>query len=204
MLEAYWPLLLFPAAMMVLRFVTRRYAFSALVTLACLLIALFTRTPMSGVIALGYAFSIAGDYLLAHQKEKPMRFIAGVGGFFLAHACFLIYALHAAHLGILSAAAAVVLVSGYAIFLWRGIYPHAKGVPMRAALAMYMLISAAVLSVSLGTELALFKLGIFMIVFSDTLIGLHTFMGIRRVQKWILPTYYLCHILIAATLISRM
>ncbi len=157
---------------------------------------------MSGVIALGYAFSIAGDYLLAHQKENPMRFIAGVGGFFLAHACFLIYALHAACPGILSAA--VMLVIGYSVFLWKGIYPHAKGVPLRAALAMYMLISAAVLSVSLGTELTLFKLGIFMIVFSDTLIGLHTFMGIQSVQKWILPTYYLCHILIAATLISRM
>ncbi len=204
MLEAYWPLLLIPAAMMVLRFVTRKYVFSALVTLACLGIALFTRVPMNGVIALGFAFSIAGDYLLAHQKDNPMRFVAGVGGFFLAHVCFLIYAAHAARPGVLSAVVAAALVIGYSVFLWKGIYPHAKGTPMRAALAMYMLISAAVLSVSLGTELTLFKAGIFMIVFSDTLIGLHAFMGIQRVQKWVLPTYYLCHILIAATLISLM
>ena len=119
-----------------------------------------------------------------------MRFVAGVGGFFLAHVCFLIYAAHAARPGVLSAVVAAALVIGYSVFLWKGIYPHAKGAPLRVALAMYMLISAAVLSVSLGTTLTLFKL--------------HTFMGIQRVQKWILPTYYLCHILIAATLISLM
>ena len=37
MLEAYWSLLLIPAAMMVLRFVTRKYVFSALVTLLLVL-----------------------------------------------------------------------------------------------------------------------------------------------------------------------
>lgn len=202
--EAVWLLLLIPAAIMVLRFVTQKYVFSALVTLACLGIALFTGAPMSGVIALGFAFSIVGDYLLAHQNGNPVRFVAGVGGFFLAHVGFLIYAAYEASLGILSVAAAIVLVLGYSVFLWKGIYPHAKGMPLRVALAMYMLISAAVLSVSLGSALTLFKVGIFMIVFSDTLIGLHTFMGIQRVQKWILPTYYLCHILIAATLIGQM
>ena len=112
MLEAYWSLLLIPAAMMVLRFATRKYVFSALVTLDCLLLALFTRTPMSGVIALGFAFSIVGDYLLAHQKGNPMRFVAGVGGFFLAHVCFLIYAAHAARPGVLSAVVAAALVIG--------------------------------------------------------------------------------------------
>ena len=70
---------------------------------------------MSGVIALGFAFSIVGDYLLAHQKGNPMRFVAGVGGFFLAHVCFLIYAAHAARPGVLSAVVAAALVIGYSV-----------------------------------------------------------------------------------------
>lgn len=47
----------------------------------------------------------------------------------------------------------------------------------------------------------LFTAGIFMILFSDCIIALSRFGGVKGIGKWIMPTYFACHILIAAACI---
>lgn len=199
----YWALTLaaIPVLFAVLRKTSGKYVFSALVTLSCLAIVSAVRGAGWGWLACGFVFSVAGDYLLAHQQNRPNRFIEGVGGFFLAHACFLAYALKFSQINWISYAAFAVLSAGYAVYLVKDIFPASKGAPLKVALSVYVAISVCVFSVALSMRIpvfwhVLFVLGIASIMFSDTLISLSRFLGRKRLKKWILPTYYLCHILL--------
>lgn len=198
-----WALLfaLIPAFFAVMRKISRKYVYSALVTLSCLAIAACFRARGWAWLAGGFAFSVLGDYLLAHQRNRPFRFIGGVGGFFLAHACFLGYALRFFQLKWVSVASFALLGAAYAVYLAKRVLPAIDDRPLAAAVCLYAAISVCVFSAALSMCVApvprfLFVGGIASIIFSDTLISADRFLGDRRLKSWILPTYYLCHILL--------
>ena len=201
--------LLLPIAMAALRLKTKKYIFSALVTLTCAAIIPFG----SGFMLLGLLLSVIGDYLLAHQKGHPNRFLFGVAFFALAHLAFILHAgtsvLWYRHFSFRPPALffALALAALYAVYLTRRILPG-QPAAMKIALSGYALVSLAGLYFALSMqtpgalEYWLYVAGIAAIVFSDTMIAEAEFAGRREAHKLILPTYYLCHILLAASLIA--
>jgi len=188
------------------RYRFKGYFLSPVITLSCLLIALLSAREGKELICLAYGFSVIGDFFLAHQKISPFSYLFGVGGFFTAHAFFLSYAFLTARFSYWSVICAVILIVPYGRFLINGLYPNIRELSMRIAVTMYMLISIAVFSAAVSMDAAvfeklLFTAGIAMILFSDTLIALSDFMGRRKLGSIILPAYYACHILIAASMI---
>jgi uncharacterized membrane protein YhhN len=202
--------LLVPALFAVLHTKTGKYPLSASVTLSCLVISLLVRSSL--LIPAAYALSVVGDYFMAHSggKNGDRMLLCGIVGFFLAHACFLIYALRTAAVTsvwplwtILSALLAV----GYAVFLVKTLYPAIDERFLRIAATAYTGISLCVMTASLFSAhpplpKLLFSAGIAFILFSDTLIALSRFLGRKKVGRWICPTYFACHILIAASQIA--
>ena len=204
--------LLLPLAMALLRLATGKYVFSALVSLSCALIAIIfggwlIPAGRDYLLAAGLVVSVMGDYLLAHQKRKPMRFIAGVALFGAAHVILIAYALCAFRFRPLALGFIVVLAALYAVYLKKRVLPGQPGA-MKIALPCYALVSLAGLFCALCVSEAtarqrlLYILGIACIVFSDTMIAEADFAHNKKAGKLILPTYYLCHILLAASALS--
>ena len=202
--------LLLPIVMAALRMKTKKYVFSALVTLTCAAIIPFE----NGFMLLGFILSVAGDYLLAHQKGHPNRFLFGVAFFALAHLAFILHAASGVlwswrHFSFrpLALILALALAALYAAYLARRILPG-QPAAMKIALSGYALISLAglyfAMSMQAGVTLEywLYVAGIAAIVFSDTMIAEAEFAGRHEAHKLILPTYYLCHILLAASAIA--
>ena len=192
----------------VLHYRTGKYPFSAAVTLSCL-IAVFVWADFR--ITAAYALSVVGDWFMAHSggKNGDKRLMGGILFFFLAHACFLSYSIY--HMEyrpqLLWLIPAGMLVLGYGIFLWKKLLPAIPDRTIRIAAAAYTGISLAVLTSSLLSRDAplskwLFCAGIAMIMFSDTLIALSRFLGKKGVGRFICPTYFACHILVAASVLA--
>ena len=200
-------LLLVPALFAVLHAKTGKYPFSAAVTASCLAIALLAGASVWIVAA--YALSIVGDWFMAHSggKNGDRMLLCGIVGFFLAHACFLTYSILLAERSshpALRIAAAAILIVGYTVFLVGTLYPAIKDRFLRIAATAYTGISLCVMTASLFSSAPfasaiLFAAGIAFILFSDTLIALSRFLKKRKLGFWICPTYFLCHILIAAS-----
>ena len=201
--------LLVPLFMALMRLVTRKYVFSALVTLSCAVIALIPGVDASGLImAAGLLFSIAGDYLLAHQHGKSAVFIEGVACFGIAHVLFILYAVQRFMFRPLAVGFIIVLAAFYALYLTRRVLP---GQPqaMKGALLGYALVSLMGLFAALSMDAAgaartLYIFGIASIVFSDTMIAEAEFARRKQAHMLILPTYYLCHVLLAASRLAAM
>lgn len=200
-------LLLVPVLFAVLHAKTGKYPFSAAVTASCLAVALLAGSSVWIVAA--YALSIVGDWFMAHSggRNGDRMLLFGIVGFFLAHACFLTYGLLSAIVPSFPAVrivAALALVAGYAVFFLRTLRP-AIGEPfLRIAAAAYTGISLCVMTASLfsgapAASAVLFAAGIAFILFSDTLIALSRFLHRKGLGRWICPTYFVCHILIAAS-----
>lgn len=196
--------LLIPLVMALLQLATGRYIFSALVSVSCAAVALVPGVDMGGLImAAGLLVSVAGDALLAHQAGHPNRFIEGVACFGAAHVIFAAYAARRFALSPLAAALVAALAALYALYLARRVLPGQPR-PMKIALGGYAAVSLAGLFFALSMtapqpEYLLYALGIAAIVFSDTMIAEAEFARNPRVRWLILPTYYLCHILLAAS-----
>lgn len=201
-----YALMLLPCALACVRLISKKYIYSALTTASCLLIALISGAPGWIWVAAGFALSIAGDFFM----NRKNGFLFGIMGFFCAHVCFLGYAIRAfGEFSMFCAILALLLCAGYAAFLALRVYPRETRLPINIALSLYMLISVSVFTLSLcarpfGAPEAAFSAGIFMIMFSDTLIGLGMYEKTKWSAKWVLPTYYLCHILIALSLVMKM
>lgn len=197
-----------PVLMVIFKFQTGRYIFSALITAACALAALLSGPKNAlWLLIAGLVMSIAGDWFMAHQRRSPLNFFFGVGGFGIAHMLFIAYALTRWRFCPWALAAAVALLIGYALYFVLRVYPRIDA-PTTAAITVYALLSIAGLycAFSLNApmpEKILYILGIASILFSDTMIAESLFLR----QKWagplILPTYYLCHILLAASRLVR-
>lgn len=192
----YAALLAIPLAAAALRCVRPWFALNAIVSLSCAAIVLAARGAVSPLF-FGLIVSVAADWFMAHKAGRTGWYLCGIGGFFAAHALFLWDVLLGASLAPLPFLAFALLAAGYGLYLARRILPRVSDARMRLAIVLYMLISAASLGFSLAAPGAARTLGLLCIVLSDTLIAENDFAGNRAAGAWILPTYFLCHILLA-------
>ena len=192
----YAALLAIPLAAAALRCVRPWFALNAIVSLSCAAIVLAARGAVSPLF-FGLIVSVAADWFMAHNAGRTGWYLCGIGGFFAAHALFLWDVLLDASLAPLPFLAFALLAAGYGLYLARRILPRVSDARMRLAIVLYMLISAASLGFSLAAPGAARTLGLLCIVLSDTLIAESDFAGNRAAGAWILPTYFLCHILLA-------
>ena len=192
----YAALLAIPLAAAALRCVRPWFALNAIVSLSCAAIVLAARGAVSPLF-FGLIVSVAADWFMAHKAGRTGWYLCGIGGFFAAHALFLWDVLLDASLAPLPFLAFALLAAGYGLYLARRILPRVSDARMRLAIELYMLISAASLGFSLAAPGAARTLGLLCIVLSDTLIAESDFAGNRAAGAWILPTYFLCHILLA-------
>lgn len=192
----YAALLAIPLAAAALRCVRPWFALNAIVSLSCAAIVLAVRGAISPLF-FGLIVSVAADWFMAHKAGRTGWYLCGIGGFFAAHALFLWDVLRDASLAPLPFLAFALLAAGYGLYLARRILPRVSDARMRLAIVLYMLISAASLGFSLAAPGAARTLGLLCIVLSDTLIAESDFAGNRAAGAWILPTYFLCHILLA-------
>ena len=190
-------LLLIPAALAILRLTTRKYPFSALTTLACAaLISIYGHAPASGLAAAALVISAAGDWFLAHHRGRETFYALGVGGFLAGHALLIAFAAHRAALSPMALVAGGLLLALYAAYLTQIVLP---GMPkmLRLPAVLYTLVSIAGFTVALTSGDAVYASAIALLLFSDTMIAAADFAGRKELSFLILPTYYLCHILIA-------
>lgn len=198
--------LLVPFALMLIREKKPKYFLSPAITLSCMAIAALSRQEARGLVACAYVFSVIGDFFLAHKSISKNSYLYGIAGFFLAHTCFMSYALVRMEFSAATLFAAVILLVGYGVFVIRKLYPALDSAAMKIAITLYMLISVAAFSASFSLSAGIlsrcaFTLGIASILFSDTIIAFSDFLSVKKMDFLMMPTYYLCHILIAASMI---
>ncbi len=191
-------LLLIPVSCALLHRKTGRYPFSPAVTLSSGAVCLLVGFP---VLFLGLCFSALGDWFLNHERKRTWFFLCGVGGFFAGHLCFLIHSLLCGGFSWVCTAASLSLFALLALFLLRRLTFRRR--PIRLAVWLYAAISALSFGFSLCGGFdplpgVFFSAGIFMILFSDYIIALSRFGGVKGFGGWIMPTYFACHIFIAA------
>ena len=174
-------------------------------TLLCALL-LFGASSNNWLWALVAAFllSIAGDMFLAY-RTKDIHYVAGISFFLLAHVGYLVYAVTRVpfswlRFGII---AALGLVFYFAILLP---YSSLKTRPaMAVAVVVYMMISCASLAASIDPASSIarwvFAAGIAALAASDILIALRDFRGVAAVKAWVMPLYYLCHLLVITSVV---
>lgn len=192
----------------VLRCVSRKYVFSALTSVfcACAVAASGDMVQKLTLIA-GLLVSVVADWYLAHQAGHPNRFLYGVIGFFMAHCLFGAYACVRFAFNVPAAVVAGVLLIVYSVYMAKRMLPHVDG-GLKLPLVMYMLVSIASLYFAMSMNAPLWEktayvAGIAAILFSDTMIGENEFVGVKAAGALVLPTYYLCHALIALSAILR-
>lgn len=201
-------LILIPVVFAMLQIIRKGYIFSPLVTLSCAAIS----APFAPVLAAALIVSAIGDYFMAHKGNNQVMYLLGIAGFFLAHAVFIAHAVlevlgsaHAAlflgkniqippvRAGLIIGA---ILLAGYLPYLLLRVI---RKVPklLQIPVVLYTLISVTGLACAAATGDMVYALGIASILFSDTMIAECDFVGNRCAGKLIMPTYYLCHILVA-------
>ena len=177
----------------------RRYPFSPCVTLSCAGIVFLGGFHLLG---LGLCISAVGDWFLNHERGREAFFLGGVAGFFLGHVCFAAHSVVSGGFSWVSLPVFAVLFCGVSVFLLRRVW---RGID--AGLRIPVVLYAAVSCISLASALfsgfsplprAFFAVGILSILFSDCLIALSRFGHVKEIGRWIMPTYFACHILIAA------
>jgi hypothetical protein len=190
-----------PAAFALARHFTRKYIFSALTTLSCAALVL----PYAPVMSLALFISFIGDYFMAHKGSSEIKYLLGIAGFFLGHVIFIWHAmLFIPAFGTPEAAPYIRngLTTAAVLAIWFTPYlllRVIRKVPklLRLPVVLYTFISIASLGCAVMTSDALYILGIAMLLFSDTMIAESDFVGNRKTGRLIMPTYYLCHILVA-------
>ena len=203
--------LLIPAASAILALMTNDFAFKAGVAGSGILIILFLffrslkRTMDVWLIMLAFLFSIGGDWCLSHRNGDEMMFIAGILLFLIAHAGYLYFGLLN---GQINWRLTTILLAAYLSFFILKLYPAIDNRILFLASLAYLLISCF----SLGTAAGIvgfqwvrwfYFTGIFLILFSDTVIALREFLAIHTIDFLILPTYYLAQISITSALILK-
>ena len=196
-------LLLIPLTFALLHKRTHRYPFSPAVTLSCGAICLLCGCP---VLTVGLCFSALGDWFLNHERGRTGYFLAGVGGFFAGHVCFLTHCLIRGGFSLVCTGISLLLFGLIFLFLLRRLTIADRS--LRGAVVLYALISCLSFGHSLRGGFGLlpgilFSAGIFMILFSDCIIALSRFAGFKGIGKWIMPTYFACHILMASAAVVQ-
>lgn len=209
---ALWVSLLVPISGMVMGLKTGKFLWNCVLTLSCASIVTLTgRGKMMLPLIIALLISVVGDYFMGHKSGKPSWYLFGIAGFLLAHAAFIWYAMGR------FAGSPRIYIAGIALIAMLAWYISARVLPrllynqpMQIAVSLYALISALSLIAAAGLqgasqfETLLYGVGIFMIVLSDTLIAENDFVGNKECFSYIMPTYYLCHILVAASAVAGM
>ncbi len=152
-----------------------------------------------------FIFSIAGDWFMSNKLGDTMMFSKGIALFFLAHLGYLGFALVN---GKIKWRFTLIILIAYLLFFFLLLSPSIDDKILQYAALIYLLISCFTFGSSMGIKGdKVFKwayiFGIFLIVFSDTIIALTEFLGYAELDFIILPTYYLAHISITYSLIRR-
>lgn len=163
-----------------------------------------TSKDILAVIA-AFAFSIAGDWFLSNRHGNNNMFIAGIAMYFVAHIGYLSFALMN---GGFNRMLTVILLVGYLIFFGLELYPSIDDKALLFSVFVYMLISCFSLGAAGGIKTSPvvkwgYFFGIFMVLFSDTIIALREFTGYDQLTYLILPTYYLAQISVTLSLMVR-
>lgn len=157
------------------------------------------------MIVVAFLFSIAGDWFLSHSNEDPIMFSKGIALFFFAHIGYLSFALFNGKIKWLSTS---ILLALFLIYFFVMLYPTFNDNVLMMASLIYLFISCLSFGASLGikgdnTVKWTYIFGIFLVLFSDTIISLTDFLGYKSLGFLILPTYYLAHIVITFSLIRK-
>ncbi len=208
----WWLGLSIPTVMSQLALRTNKFRFKAAVTGSCmaliLAVAIVAGLPALRVLPLlaAFGFSILGDAFLSFREGREGFYLYGILGFFCAHALYLANALARPVNPFPAIVLLVILLLPYTFYYRRRLVPHIDGQAMKVAMYAYILISCitfsfvATMDASLP-ERILLTAGIGLILFSDSCIGENDFGGNHALEGWILPTYYLSHILLTASVL---
>lgn len=152
-----------------------------------------------------FLFSIAGDWFLTNMHGDPMMFSKGIALFFLAHVGYLLYAVFN---GSVRWRFTTIILAAFLVFYFLVLYPAIKDTVLNIAVLLYLLISCFSMGAAMGINKNpvvkwTYIFGIFLILFSDTIISLTKFLGYDTLNFIILPTYYLAHISITFSLIRE-
>lgn len=210
-MKSTYLLLVLAAIAAILALTTGNFLFksgtAAIGILIMLVLSLRKGAPFSETwwIIAAFAFSIGGDWFLSHKGGDAGLFIKGIALFFMAHLGYLGYTLRN---GRLPWKFTGVLLAGYLLFFFLVLYPAIADSFLMIAALCYLFVSCFSAGAAMGMDSApqvkwLFVLGIFSIVFSDTIIALTEFVGYSEMDFLILPTYYLSHLLVSFSLIKR-
>jgi len=152
-----------------------------------------------------FLFSIAGDWFMSNMNGDSNMFSMGIALFFLAHLGYLLFAKLN---GQIKWRFTSILLALFLLFFLLVISPNINDKILMVATLIYLLISCFSLGASVGIKgysvvKWTYVFGIFLILFSDTIISLTEFLGYNRLNFLILPTYYLAHISITYSLIRK-
>lgn len=180
---------------------------TAAIGILILLILFFSKPKASNknwLIVGAFAFSIAGDWFLSNMKEDSAMFVQGIALYFLAHLGYLIYAW--INGGINWKITRVILLAFLAFYILT-LAPTIDDSVLKVAVLVYLLVSCLSMGAALGMNgEALVKwpyvFGIFLILFSDTVISFKEFLDYDGLNFTILPTYYLAHVCAVFSLIQ--
>lgn len=204
-------LLLFSAISAFLAFYTSNFIFksgTAGIGIIILLILFFknSKSKRDVILIIGaFLFSIIGDWFLSTKNGDPTMFSKGIAVFFMAHLGYLWFALFN---GKIKWKFAILLLIAFLIFFFLCLYPSIDDKVLMIAVLVYLIVSCLSFGASVGIKgNSVFKwayvFGIFLILFSDTIIALTEFVGYKTFDFLILPTYYLAHISITFSLIRK-
>ncbi len=209
MSNSLW-LVLVPIAVGILALETGNILFKLGVPLSCALILLFMfgrKSPNKSFyfIIAAFLFSMLGDWFLSNKSGRELFFIYGIAAYFIAH---IGYSLYAMKNGALYRTVLLILLIIFLPYFYFMLHPAISDLILKSAVFLYLLISLLALSLAFGLEHTprakwLFVCGILLIVFSDTIISFTEFLHFRTLNFLILPTYYLAHVSITASLLKN-
>jgi hypothetical protein len=135
---------------------------------------------------------------MAHKGKNEVLYLFGIAGFFLSHALLIVYALNAMeHHRFVSAAliCGAVLATLFSVYLALRVMKKTPKL-LQLPVAVYALISIVGFACSIAYGNGCYILGVACLLFSDLMIAENDFVGNKKVGFLILPTYYLCHLLV--------
>ena len=152
-----------------------------------------------------FAFSIVGDWYLSNMRGSANMFVAGIAFYFFAHLGYLLYALMN---GKVKWTFFVILLAAYLVFFSLELFPTFHDSILMWAALIYLIISCLSLGAAVGlrnnpVSKWAYVFGIFLILFSDTIIVYKEFVSFKELNFLILPSYYLAHIIIVFSLMKR-
>ena len=177
---------------------------------AALLLICFCRNlrqrPDLWYVVAAFVFSAIGDYFLSNKRGNESYFVIGIAAFFVAHLGYLGFSL--CH-GRLHRVALAMLLIGYVPYFIFALRPAIPDPTLFVAVLLYLLVSCVGLAAAWGLQLKpagkwLYVFGILMIVVSDTFISFNEFLKFRTFNDWILPTYYLAHLTVTASVLTTL